>query len=156
MFDFGSATLASYLTLCFTRTSRQLPFSLRYAAPEILDGSSETHTTMGDVYALGMTILQIMTGEPPYAGKSDRVVITNVFRSLPPSRLTFDDVIDDEGVKDKLWNLFLRCWENDPSLRPTAAEVKRTNISGQLIEIQWGPDVEEGLSDNLGLDASQL
>ncbi|KDN47940.1 hypothetical protein RSAG8_03360, partial [Rhizoctonia solani AG-8 WAC10335] len=52
--DFGSATLANYLTLCFTRTSRVLALSLRFAAPEILGGSSEHHTMESDVYALGM------------------------------------------------------------------------------------------------------
>ncbi|CAE6509484.1 unnamed protein product [Rhizoctonia solani] len=52
--DFGSATLANYLTLCFSRTSRVLALSLRFAAPEILDGNSEQHTMESDVYALGM------------------------------------------------------------------------------------------------------
>ncbi|CAE6511962.1 unnamed protein product [Rhizoctonia solani] len=57
--DFGSATLASYLTLCFTRTSHVLALSLRFAAPEILDGNSgdsEQHTIKSDVYALGMPL----------------------------------------------------------------------------------------------------
>ncbi|KAF8756462.1 kinase-like protein [Rhizoctonia solani] len=129
--DFGSATFIHGFTLCFTRTSRSLPFSIRFTAPEILDGINDKHTVETDIYALGMTILQIATGEPPYAGKSDRTVVSNVFRSILPHRPNFDDMISDQAEKDKLWNLLIRCWEQDPKLRPTAAEVKNA-----LIEIK--------------------
>ncbi|KAF8706748.1 kinase-like protein, partial [Rhizoctonia solani] len=129
--DFGSATFIHGFTLCFTRTSRSLPFTIRFTAPEILDGINDKHTVETDIYALGMTLLQIATGEPPYAGKSDLAVLSHVFRNILPHRPDFDDIISDQPEKDKLWNLLIRCWEQDPKLRPTATEVKDA-----LIEIK--------------------
>ncbi|KAL5638298.1 hypothetical protein ACGC1H_005099 [Rhizoctonia solani] len=55
--DFGSATLASYLTLDFTRTSSRFSCTMRFVAPEVNRGTSETHTAESDVYSLGMTLL---------------------------------------------------------------------------------------------------
>ncbi|KAJ1301963.1 hypothetical protein OPQ81_000800 [Rhizoctonia solani] len=52
---FGSATLEDY-TLQFTATTSSPIFSLRWAAPEIVEGSAD-RTTHADVYSLGMTIL---------------------------------------------------------------------------------------------------
>ncbi|CAE6418237.1 unnamed protein product [Rhizoctonia solani] len=130
--DFGSTTLADYLTLWFSRTSRVLALSLRFAAPEVLDGSSKHHTTESDVYALGMLtsgVQQIMTGELPYAGMSDRVAVASIFRQVHPPRLTLNGIVGCQCSEDRLWNLLLRCWDNDPKLRPTATEVKRT-LSG--------------------------
>ncbi|CUA77958.1 hypothetical protein RSOLAG22IIIB_12934 [Rhizoctonia solani] len=112
--DFGSTTLTNIFTLCFTRTSCVLALSLRFAAPEVLNGSSQLHTTESDVYALGMvgrlwllffatiaegiftsgkTILQIMTGELPYAGMSDQVAVASIFRQLHPPRPHFNALI---------------------------------------------------------------
>ncbi|CAE6538231.1 unnamed protein product [Rhizoctonia solani] len=160
--DFGNATLANYLTLCFTRTSSVLALSLRFAAPEILDGTSEQYTTESDVYALGMvcgtqplftvvaeslvaygfkTILQIMTGKLPYAGKSDPAAVTSVFLHIHPPRPSFQDVVNNQEVGDKLWDLLLRCWSHDPKLRPTAKGVKNS-----LIEIAEMSGVHDGLS----------
>ncbi|CAE7148696.1 unnamed protein product [Rhizoctonia solani] len=116
--DFGSATLTNYLSLCFTQTSRTHGLSLRFAAPEILDG--EPHTIESDVYALGM---QILTGELPYAGMSDQAAVASVFRQLNPPRPVFNGVISNQRANDKLWGLLLRCWNHDPESRPTAAEV---------------------------------
>ncbi|CUA66971.1 hypothetical protein RSOLAG22IIIB_02880 [Rhizoctonia solani] len=138
--DFGSTTLTNIFTLCFTRTSRVLALSLRFAAPEVLDGSSEHHTTESDVYALGMTILQIMTGELPYAGMSDRAAVASIFRQLHPPRPPFNALIG-QSAKDRLWALLLRCWDNNPKLRPTATEVKHT-----LLGIADEPRVYYGYS----------
>ncbi|KAG8725647.1 hypothetical protein FRC11_001776, partial [Ceratobasidium sp. 423] len=126
--DFGSAALVTYLTLCFTRTSH-LSCSIRFTAPEfLLDEGFEKHTAKSDVYALGMTILQILTGELPYAELSNRLVWGKVLLRKLPSRSRFDAIVQDQRIKDGLWDLLKRCWEQDPNLRPTAAEVKQTFI----------------------------
>ncbi|KAH7334684.1 kinase-like domain-containing protein [Rhizoctonia solani] len=124
--DFGSATLDEYRTLLFTSTLTELPCSIRFAAPEILDESSQKHTAQSDIYALGMTILQILTGKPPYAEMSNRRVLANVFRGVFPPKPELDGIIRRQYAKDELWNLLLRCWKHDPNLRPTATVIKRT------------------------------
>ncbi|KAH7334695.1 kinase-like protein [Rhizoctonia solani] len=127
--DFGSATLINYLTLHFTRTSSQLAWTVRFAAPEILLETRETHTPESDVYSLGMTILQILAGELPYARMSDVAVLVNVIKESLPPRPTVGTIHRDRCTEDKLWELLLRCWNYNPELRPTAMEVKEALIN---------------------------
>ncbi|EUC62362.1 tyrosine kinase catalytic domain protein [Rhizoctonia solani AG-3 Rhs1AP] len=120
--DFGSAILTSYLTLDFTRTSSHLSYTIRFVAPEIVRQTSETHTTKSDVYSLGMTLLHILTGEPPYTGVREPTALAKALDQIPPLR---PDAIFHERADDILWYLLLRCWNPDPNLRPTAKEVKQ-------------------------------
>ncbi|KAH7334682.1 kinase-like domain-containing protein [Rhizoctonia solani] len=141
--DFGNATLVNYLTLCFTRTSPELGCSISgYKAPEILLEISETHTTESDIFSLGMTILQILTRELPYARKPDPVAIAKIVGGILPPRPMVDDILQNRHGKDYLWDLLLRCWERNPNHRPTATEVKQT-----LIAIRRGSNIS---SDDLG------
>ncbi|CUA74183.1 hypothetical protein RSOLAG22IIIB_11019 [Rhizoctonia solani] len=126
--DFGSAALVEYATRLFTRTSSQLAFNVRFTAPEILDETSKNYTTESDVYALGMSILHILTGKLPYAEDSNMRVLANVFRGVLPPRPAFDDTLWGQHTKDKLWGLLMRCWEHNPNLRPRATEVKQALI----------------------------
>ncbi|KAJ1305992.1 hypothetical protein OPQ81_010707 [Rhizoctonia solani] len=71
------------------------------------------------------TILQILTGNLPYAGKPDAIAVVKVVLKVSPDRPTFDAVLRNQCAKDTLWNLLLRCWEYDPNCRPTATEVKQ-------------------------------
>ncbi|KAG8715228.1 hypothetical protein FRC11_005202 [Ceratobasidium sp. 423] len=134
LIDFGSATLNNYLTLRFTHTSSRPTYSLHWTAPEILDETSKSHTTESDVYALGMTILEILTGRLPYEGKHAGAILKNVlFLKSPPDRPTFDGVLQSQYAKDTLWSLLLGCWEYDPNLRPTAMEVKQSLIETERV-----------------------
>ncbi|CAE7182936.1 unnamed protein product [Rhizoctonia solani] len=58
-------------------------------------------------------------------------VLANVFRKIAPPRPGFYHVLWSQQTKDKLWSLLLRCWEHDPSSRPTVTQVKQV-----LIEIE--------------------
>ncbi|CAE6511955.1 unnamed protein product [Rhizoctonia solani] len=129
--DFGNATLVQYLSLLFTRTSPQFACSIRFTAPEIMDGSNKKNTTQSDVYALGMTILQILTGQLPYAGEPDFPALAKIFRGVPPPRSHLDGILRNQYAEDKLWDLLLRCWTHEPNLRPTMTQVKQV-----LVEVE--------------------
>ncbi|CAE6463876.1 unnamed protein product [Rhizoctonia solani] len=101
--DFGNATLVEYRTLLFTQTSPQFACSPRFTAPEILDDSIKKYTTKSDIYALGMTILHILTGQLPYADYSDTAALAKVFRKIPPPRPRFDGILRSQRAKDTLW-----------------------------------------------------
>ncbi|KAG8717607.1 hypothetical protein FRC09_014014 [Ceratobasidium sp. 395] len=120
--DFGSTILQHY-TLHFTPTSTA-GWSARWAAPEILAG--EVPCSMeGDVWALGMTILEIITGEPPYSKiKNDLAVISciAVLKQLP-SRPN-ERIPPNSSFGEQLWALLTSCWAFEPSRRPTAARVR--------------------------------
>ncbi|CAE7158657.1 unnamed protein product [Rhizoctonia solani] len=129
--DFGSAALVNYFTLRFTRTSPHLSWSVRFAAPEIVLEVITTHTAKSDVYSLGMTILQILTGEPPYADKSDMgviILLAKAVKKTPLPRSMAGGLLRNQYADSKLWELLLGCWDHDPNLRPTAMEVKQTLV----------------------------
>ncbi|KAG8754206.1 hypothetical protein FRC11_006784 [Ceratobasidium sp. 423] len=122
--DFGSAMLIGDFTLNFTQTTCK--YTLRFAAPELLDDTSE-HTTKTDIYALGMTILSIMTGKQPFPNKRDHAIMMEVtLKKGRPCRSEFTSFAGSKRMEDRLWDLLERCWAHAPEDRPTAAEVGRT------------------------------
>ncbi|KDN33254.1 hypothetical protein RSAG8_13653, partial [Rhizoctonia solani AG-8 WAC10335] len=128
--DFGSAMLTEDFTLNFTKTTCK--YTLRFAAPELLDDTSE-HTTKTDIYALGMTILSIMTGKQPFYNKRDHAIMMAVtLKKVRPTRSEYSTFAGSKWANDRLWDLLERCWAHAPKYRPTAAE---------LVEIERGAHV---------------
>ncbi|CUA67186.1 Tyrosine-protein kinase SPK-1 [Girardia tigrina] [Rhizoctonia solani] len=119
--DFGNAVLNSQ-SLCFTATTTTAAFSLRWTAPEILSSEgSSVRSKEADVYSLGMTILEAITGKPPYSEKSEQAVMFCVWRGVHPERPTEISPQSEQG--EILWLLLGRCWSNDIQERPSSAEV---------------------------------
>ncbi|KAG8767322.1 hypothetical protein FRC12_006315 [Ceratobasidium sp. 428] len=120
--DFGNAVLRKR-SLQFTSTTERNTISLRWTAPELFEGGS--HSAPADVFALGMTLLENMTGELPYADKSDLAVVYAISKGQPPRRRE-TCVLSTSEIGTALWSLLERCWTFDPTSRPSAAEVKDT------------------------------
>ncbi|KAH7338152.1 kinase-like domain-containing protein [Rhizoctonia solani] len=121
--DFGCATMRRDFPVAFTAT-QSVGYSVRWAAPELfLDEGIRTNYET-DVYALGMTILEALTGTVPHKDKADLAVIhTVVFRREHPTRPI--DCIPPQSAKgDALWKMLERCWSHEPHLRPKAIEVR--------------------------------
>ncbi|QRV99412.1 Tyrosine kinase catalytic domain protein [Ceratobasidium sp. AG-Ba] len=118
--DFGTTKLQDY-TLNFTATTSGSGFSTRYTPPEVLKGGPQT--TGSDVFALGMTILEILTGELPYGHiKNEACVMCNILLGQPPSRP--DKGIFKGAIGDKLWLLLMACWATEPGDRPDVVFVR--------------------------------
>ncbi|QRW02277.1 Tyrosine kinase catalytic domain protein [Ceratobasidium sp. AG-Ba] len=134
--DFGNAALKEWATLEFTNSGDGTGCSMRWTAPEILAGTSEKHTTESDVYALGMTLYEAVTGESPFTGKQDRAIpyIVTVMKETParPTRL---DLIELSQAT-ALWEVMSTCWAYKPAHRPSAHDVytilKQAEISSKL------------------------
>ncbi|CAE6471540.1 unnamed protein product [Rhizoctonia solani] len=124
--DFGNSALAEY-TLQFTHSSTAQVMSMRWAAPEIIEGESKA-TRASDIYALGMVILETITGEIPYAGVKDPAIMFKVLQKILPSRSQTHIPTGIEQA-DRLWVMLTRCWAHDPSERPKALEVKNLTAS---------------------------
>ncbi|KAG9100020.1 hypothetical protein FRC06_004599 [Ceratobasidium sp. 370] len=91
-------------------------------APELL-GDGGRYTFEADVYALGMTILEILTGSVPFEGKNEQQVMAAIFKNKHPPRP--EDAIPSSSTQgDELWSLLVQCWGQDPSARPTAVGVR--------------------------------
>ncbi|CAE6445960.1 unnamed protein product [Rhizoctonia solani] len=83
--NFASATMKREFPIAFTAT-RSLHYSIRWAiqAPELFSGISGLES---DVYALGMTILEALTGHVPYKDHGDLAIIHAVMvRKVLPGR----------------------------------------------------------------------
>ncbi|KAG8680062.1 hypothetical protein FRC11_002975, partial [Ceratobasidium sp. 423] len=77
---------------------------------------------------------EIMTGQLPYYGKSDVLVILLVVQKRePPERP--ESIPDGYETMDKLWELLLRCWSFEPTARPSAADVAETAARGVVSEL---------------------
>ena len=90
--DFGFSSLNSGDVLGFENSSHHMPRDI--------DGSIPS-TTQSDLFALGSTLYEIMTGRRPYEGKSDEA-ITQLYCSG-----CFPDVT---GVL--LGPIMIRCWQS--------------------------------------------
>ncbi|KAG8899302.1 hypothetical protein FRB99_006820 [Tulasnella sp. 403] len=104
-----------------TRTGRA--GTRQWSSPERL--GNEPPTRMSDVYAFGITIYEILSGEVPFkdydtaAALINAVVLENV---RPPTRPAFSPKGDSYAY---LWETATRCWNQDQALRPKIAEVCR-------------------------------
>ncbi|KAF8594944.1 NIF-domain-containing protein [Ceratobasidium sp. AG-I] len=122
LIDFGNAILQES-TLQFTATTAKNSLSIRWAAPELMEGTS-MHSFAADIYALGMTILETITGKLPYSDIPDhRIYIVVVAKQEHPTRPE-DSIPLDSTAGNQLWSLLATCWAFEPENRPGADHVR--------------------------------
>ncbi|CUA68727.1 Proto-oncogene tyrosine-protein kinase ROS [Rhizoctonia solani] len=144
--NFASATMKREFPIAFTAT-RSLHYSIRWAAPELFSGISGLES---DVYALGMTILEALTGHVPYKDHGDLAIIHAVMvRKVLPGR-PMKELSPHSKQGNTLWRFLQRCWNHSPALRPTSAEVRDF-----LREIHPS-DLEEPQSDTFPMEIQDL
>ncbi|KAL5641749.1 hypothetical protein ACGC1H_002011 [Rhizoctonia solani] len=120
--DFDFSIMSEVGSLVFSESSNSRAGSVRWAAPEIIFSETPKRTTQSDVYALGMTILEVFTGEVPYPDcRQDFTVFVKVQNGTLPAR-PLDRLKNDEQG-DVVWQLLLHCWSRDPSERPSSGRV---------------------------------
>jgi serine/threonine protein kinase/regulator of sirC expression with transglutaminase-like and TPR domain len=87
-----------------------------YMPPEQAQGQSRRVDRRSDVYSLGATLYELLTGEPPFSGENAYEVLRQVVELDPPAPRTIHPKIDAD-----LETIVLRCLEKDPERRyPTA------------------------------------
>jgi serine/threonine-protein kinase len=116
--DFGLAAVLDLLqegALRLTRPGEVLG-SPRYASPEQLLGDAVTDRA--DVYSLGMVAFELLTGDIPYAARTEAALVAAHVRERPKhaAELRAD-------VPPELGSLIDRCLNKRPEQRPFAAEL---------------------------------
>jgi serine/threonine protein kinase len=106
--DFGVATKLNDVT-----KDDKVAGSPYWMAPEIVELSGST--TASDIWSVGCTIIELLTGEPPYF-------------SLPPMAALFKIVQDDhppisDSFSKNLVDFLLQCFMKDPIMRVTAKKL---------------------------------
>ncbi|CAE6420007.1 unnamed protein product [Rhizoctonia solani] len=107
-------------SLQFSATSNVGGGTSRWMAPElVVHEVLQEKTKKTDIYALGMTFLEIMTGALPYSEcLRDLQVINKLSCKKYPERSFEHFPENEEG--DRIWALLTRCWGYNPADRPTA------------------------------------
>jgi len=107
-------------------------------SPELINPSqfgfeNSQRTEESDCYALGMVILEVLSGQVPFQGDRDFIAIRRVLEGECPERPQ-----GAEGVwfTDDLWGILEQCWSSEPDDRPTVEDVLG-NL--ERISVTWRP-----------------
>ena len=89
---------------------------LPYVAPEVLNGKQYTSAT--DIYSFAMIMYEIFTGLPPYhdIAHEEALAVWICQGVRPKFKIKIPQLLED---------LIKRCWDADPTQRPTAEELKK-------------------------------
>jgi fyn-related kinase len=103
---------------------------IKWAAPEVL--LRNRFSTKSDVWSFGIVLYEIITyGKPPYHGMTNigvRQRIQHGYRMPQPF---------DYGCPDKLYDMMLNCWKEEPANRPTF-ETLQQQITNFFVPDQGG------------------
>ncbi|KAI6001464.1 kinase-like domain-containing protein [Pisolithus albus] len=116
--DFGLSTLN---TSTFNMTVETIHgYSPHWTAPELLD--SCLPSTASDVWAFGMTILELFTRAAPFHDCSNfGQIFTRLIKGMLPHRPAPEST--QSRLTDAWWEICLSCRESDLSLRPTIRDI---------------------------------
>jgi serine/threonine protein kinase len=131
--DFGIARSLTDSVSMLTM-SRGTSGTLVYMSPQQLDG--EHASELDDVYSLGATIYELLTGKPPfYSGQIDRLVREKIPPTMAMRRA--DLGVTSKAVIPSLWEeTIAACLAKDPAARPRSAlEFKERILSPARVNI---------------------
>ncbi len=130
--DFGLARLLASDESSITTTGTRLG-SPEYWAPEQAAGQAASEKA--DIYALGVLVFQLLTGQLPFAGE-DRLAAG--YRRVHEDAPRVRDVVPDIAppIDDMVARLMLR----DPVGRPRAADVVRVLESERAARVEHGDE----------------
>jgi serine/threonine protein kinase/tetratricopeptide (TPR) repeat protein len=94
-----------------------------YMAPEQAEGNTKSVTHLADVYSLGATLYELITGRPPFQGPSIVNILSQVRASDPvhPSRL-------QPGIPRDLETICLKAMQKEPAKRYESAEAMADDL----------------------------
>ncbi|KAH7334426.1 kinase-like domain-containing protein [Rhizoctonia solani] len=159
LIDFG---LASVKDGGLFSASSTMAGTLRWMAPELQVTEGQDTTMPGDMFAFGMTMLELYTGLQPFSAvTNDIAVLLKYQKGERPPRPTYTksnfkgsnrNVIKTRSktprnrgeprevcvlMDDETWSQVQKCWDQEPSSRPSANEMldwfiwkKKRKLSG--------------------------
>jgi serine/threonine-protein kinase len=109
--------------LPLARDADEMAGTPAYMAPEMLGGLAEKLGPRTDVYLLGATLYEILTGQPPHRGATLEMLIVSVLLSRP----TFPRDVPDEAA-----HICVRAMQKEPDHRYESVEELRFAIEAFL------------------------
>jgi len=77
-------------------------------------------TRRSDCYALGMTLLEVLSGDVPFAPFNSFAVMLKVVEGERPAR---PEGAEGSRFTDDVWQVLNQCWAHQPKDRPPIADV---------------------------------
>ena len=113
LLDFGLARDASDAIQSETGSFRGSP---QYASPEQIESGRRAIDARTDVYSLGATLYEVLTGVAPFRGETREQLFHNILTRdpVPPRRL-------EPSIPRDLETVLLAALEKDPARRPQSA-----------------------------------
>ena len=111
--DFGLAKSLESDAATMTQTGVILG-TPQYMSPEQVEGASVDHRS--DVYALGLILYELVTGEPPFTGETAMQIMVRRLKQKPR-----DPREINQDLPPYLGRIILRCLEKDPAKRYQSA-----------------------------------
>ncbi|KAL0568483.1 hypothetical protein V5O48_013502 [Marasmius crinis-equi] len=138
--------------------------SVPWLAPELMNpdpaDSYVPNRTTGDIYALGCTIFELLTGTTPFSEKKrEPQIIVAVLHGFRPERPR-----DQATCPDRLWEIIEGCWKEDARKRFGASEVvvrlrEMMQQEGELVPVPASSDIlrrPERIKNHMKRELSQL
>jgi serine/threonine-protein kinase len=122
--DFGIAQTRASRWLTFSAGSRAMG-TPDYVSPEQVEGKRGDQRS--DIYALGVIIYEMLSGELPFSGLNPLVVMNARLLSDPPAVRTVNTAISPQ-----LEELIRRALQRDPKKRHASARDFASDLSNQL------------------------
>jgi WD40 repeat protein len=119
--DFGLAKAADSADLTHTG---DIVGTLRYLAPERFHGQADVRS---DVYALGLTLYEMLTLRPAFDERNRDKLIAQVMQAEPPRPRQLD-----AGVSRDMETIVLKAMERDPGRRYATAEALADDLKRYL------------------------
>lgn len=116
LFDFGIARIENHEAV--TRATSGPPRTLAYAAPEMYERRDYLSPAI-DVYALGVTLFEILTNQRPFPGSGVNLLLAHL-KETPPRA---SELRHDGKLPAALDSLIIRMLAKAPEHRPKMAEV---------------------------------
>jgi len=120
-------------------------------SPEILDpdrfGLGESRPTKhSDCYALGMVILEVLTGVHPFPNYNNLIVASKIVEGKRPGRPEGEERV---WFTNDLWEMLEQCWSPQPERRPAIDVVLQCLRRGSTTWQPLPPDSgDRAQSDN--------
>ncbi len=140
--DFGLAKISSSQDMGLSRSGAVLG-TPSYMAPEQAQGGGAAGPSC-DIYSLGATLYEMLTGRPPFRGSTvyDTLLLVMNQEPTPPGRLR-------PKLPHELETICLKCLEKDPHERYASCEALaddlRAFLSGEPIRARGAPAWERVL-----------
>ncbi|MGC4232563.1 MAG: protein kinase [Niabella sp.] len=112
LMDFGIAKMSDQVKL--TQVSRVIG-TLEFLAPELIEGQEPSAAS--DIYAMGVTMYEMLTGKLPFTGKSDYMLMQEIVKEKPALPDNWND-----SIPHQLSEIVLKALEKKPAERYKTAE----------------------------------